>query len=107
LGVDLEGHPTPAVLEVATTSLDSYFARDPLDFVKLDVEGAEAGVLRGMRGLLHERKPTIAVEFHTDGGWAGRSELLDTGYRLETLTGEPIEAGPRAERVYQCVALPS
>jgi FkbM family methyltransferase len=106
VGADLEGRPTPAELEVGATSLDSYFAKGQLDFVKLDVEGAEADVLLGMRWLLHERKPTIAVEFHTDAGWAGRRELFDAGYRLETLTGEAVDAGPRAERVYQCLALP-
>jgi FkbM family methyltransferase len=106
LGADLEGRPTPAELEVGATSLDSYFAEIPLEFVKLDVEGAEADVLLGMRSLLHEGKPIIAVEFHTDAGWAGRRELLHAGYRLETLAGEPVDAGPRAERVYQCLALP-
>jgi FkbM family methyltransferase len=107
VGADLEGRPTPAELEVTATSLDAYFAGRPLDFVKLDVEGAEASVLRGMRQLLHERKPAMAIEFHTDTGWAGRGELLDAGYRLETLAGEPIDAGPEAQRVYQCLALPS
>jgi FkbM family methyltransferase len=107
VGADLEGRPTPAELEVGATSLDSYFAERPLHFVKLDVEGAEADVLRGMRGLLRVRKPTLAVEFHTDAGWAGRGELLDAGYRLISPGGEPIDAGPAAARVYQCLAVPS
>jgi FkbM family methyltransferase len=107
VGSDLEGRPTPAELEVGATSLDSYFAERPLHFVKLDVEGAEADVLRGMRRLLRDRKPTLAVEFHTEPGWAGRNELLEAGYHLVSLGGDPIEAGPTAERVYQCLALPS
>ena len=107
MGVDLEGRPTPAELEVAATSLDEYFADGPLDFVKLDVEGAEAGVLRGMRRLLHDVRPTLALEFHTAEGWAARSELLDAGYGLQSPTGEAIDAGPEAERVYHCLALPS
>jgi FkbM family methyltransferase len=105
-GVDLEGHPTPGELQVAATSLDSYFADRRLDFVKLDVEGAEALVLRGMRRLLRERRPTMAVEFHTPEGWAGRAELLEAGYRLVTTAGEAVDAGAGAVRVYQCVALP-
>jgi FkbM family methyltransferase len=107
VGTDLEGRPTPAALEVGATALDSYFADKPLDFIKLDVEGAEAEVLRGMRRLLRESGPAMAIEFHTETGWAGRSELIDAGYRLETLAGEPIDAGPEAQRVYQCLALPS
>jgi FkbM family methyltransferase len=107
VGADLDGRKTPAALEVAATSLDAYFADKPLDFVKLDVEGAEADVLRGMRQLLRDQRPSMAVEFHTETGWAGRSELLAAGYRLETLAGEPVDAGPEAQRVYQCLALPS
>jgi FkbM family methyltransferase len=105
-GMDLEGHATPPEFDVAATSLDAYFADAPLDFVKLDVEGAEAVVLRGMRRVLRESKPTLAVEFHTPEGWAGRSELLEAGYRLETPAGEPIDAGPDAPRAYHCVTLP-
>ena len=106
-GFDLDGHPTLAELEVAATSLDDYFADRPLDFVKVDVEGAEALVLHGMRRLLRERKPAIAVEFHTEGGWAGRNELLGAGYRLLTPDGEAVATGASAPRVYQCVALAS
>ena len=70
VGSDLEGRPTPAELEVGATSLDSYFAERPLHFVKPDVEGAEADVLRGMRRLIRDRKPTLAIEYHTELGWA-------------------------------------
>ncbi len=106
-GHDLEGRATPAEFEVPATSLDAYFVDGPLDFVKLDVEGAEARVLRGMRRLLRERRPTLMVEFHTPEGWAGRSELLEAGYRLVTPAGEPVDAGVGAVRVYHCVALTS
>lgn len=107
VGADLEGRPTPAELEVAATSLDSYFGGKNLDFAKVDVEGAEASVLRGMRRLLWESRPVLAMEFHTEVGWASRTELLDAGYQLRSLLGEPIDAGPGAERVYHCIARPS
>ena len=106
-GMDLDGHPTAAELDVPATSLDRYFADGRLDFAKLDVEGAENLVLRGMRRLLREQRPVLVVEFHTPEGWAGRTELLDAGYRLETPSGEPVDAGPDATRVYQCLALPT
>ena len=90
----------------AIASLDSYFAERPLHFVKLDVEGAEAAALRGMRLLLREGRPALAVEFHTEDGWAGREELLGAGYRFEGLGGESVDVGPMAKRVYQCLAFP-
>ncbi len=34
------------------------------DFVKLDVEGLELDVLRGMRGLLEHRHPRLYIEIH-------------------------------------------
>jgi FkbM family methyltransferase len=106
VGADLEGRPTPAELAVDATSLDSYFADGNLDFAKLDVEGAEASVLRGMRHLLRESRPILAIEFHTETGWAGRRDLLDAGYELRTPGGAPIDAGPGARRVYHCLAHP-
>lgn len=107
IGADVAGRPTPAELEVGATSLDSYFAGRSLHFAKLDVEGAEGSVLRGMRRLLRESNPILAIEFHTEAGWAGRNELFDAGYQLQTVAGDPIDAGPGAQRVYHCLAHPA
>lgn len=105
VGHDVEGRETPPELEVRATSLDDYVpGGEPLDFVKIDVEGAEARVLAGMRRLLREAHPIVLVEFHDDAGWDGRRHLLDAGYRLETLEGQPV--GPNASRVYHCLARP-
>ncbi|MGA7416171.1 MAG: FkbM family methyltransferase [Bryobacteraceae bacterium] len=46
-------------IRVATTTLDSYTATnniDRIDFIKIDVEGAEPLVLRGARRLMQERR---------------------------------------------------
>jgi FkbM family methyltransferase len=70
----------------ASISLDAYAATrgETPDFLKIDVEGAELSVLRGMRRLLVDARPDIAVEIH---GWKGTSlannaarivEFLDT-----------------------------
>jgi FkbM family methyltransferase len=53
---------------VRTVALDD-FCRDrgvEPEVVKIDVEGAEAGVLRGARGLLRRRAATIFLEVHHD-----------------------------------------
>jgi FkbM family methyltransferase len=108
VGTDLEGRPTPTELEVPATSLDAYFESDggAVDLVKIDVEGAEAQVLAGMRRLLKDARPALVVEFHDDAGWAGRSELFDAGYDLYEIAGTRLDAATDLERRYHCLALP-
>jgi FkbM family methyltransferase len=45
-----------ASLKVATTTLDGEFPHERVDFIKVDVQGAEARVLKGARRLLEERR---------------------------------------------------
>lgn len=50
-----------------TAPLDQFvtdFGLRPPDFVKIDVEGAEVQVLKGMMALLKERHPTLLMEIH-------------------------------------------
>jgi len=48
---------------VYTTQLDDYkFSK--IDFIKMDIEGAEYGALNGMVELLIKDHPTIMMEFH-------------------------------------------
>jgi FkbM family methyltransferase len=106
VGHDVEGRETAPEVEVTAVSLDDYLAAaERVDFVKIDVEGAEGRVLKGMQRLLRQARPFVLVEFHDDEGWAGRRYLLDAGYGLETLRGQPIP--PNAGRVYHCLARPS
>jgi len=53
---------------VRVETLDSFisqFELPPPDFVKIDVEGFELHVLRGMRHLLETAHPTMIIETHT------------------------------------------
>ncbi|HZH38568.1 MAG TPA: FkbM family methyltransferase [Bacillales bacterium] len=60
--------------------------------VKIDVQGMELNVLRGMTSLLRKYRPKLAVEIHSG---VNRNELLDlvksAGYVPE---GRPIEPLP-------------
>jgi FkbM family methyltransferase len=106
VGHDVEGLPTRRVLEVRAVSLDGWYAAGKrVHFVKIDVEGAEGLVLAGMRRLLREQRPVLAVEFHDEDGWQGRRELLDAGYELRGTDGSPID--PDGPRVYHVIAVPS
>jgi FkbM family methyltransferase len=56
----------PLTAEVECRSLDSLAAAGlpPPDVIKIDVEGAEALVLRGALGLLRRRSPRLLIELH-------------------------------------------
>jgi len=55
-----------SAIVVETTTLDECLASidAPLRLVKIDVEGAEHGVIRGAERMLRERRPMLLVEVH-------------------------------------------
>lgn len=71
-----------ARLMVPTVPLDTLLDRcGPPTLVKIDVEGAEAAVLRGATRLLREVRPTLYLEI-APGETATRTILEAAGYRL-------------------------
>jgi FkbM family methyltransferase len=68
---------------VPVTTLDAWLeqtGQPPPNVVKIDVEGAEAGVLRGMKLTLASAMPTLIIELH--GTREAVAEQLDgAGYR--------------------------
>jgi FkbM family methyltransferase len=80
----------PSVI-VTTETLDNDFKYDRLDWIKIDVEGAEIEILKGARNLIEKFNPKIIVEWHADRNkdpdmnylkdWA-RVEKLDPGHWL-------------------------
>ena len=84
---------------------------ESIDGVKIDVQGMEIRVLRGMTGILRRNKPRLAIELHHG---VPRDELLDVlanaGY---SMPGSPIEPLPgesaaryEDDRSYAFVARP-
>jgi FkbM family methyltransferase len=53
-----------AMRSVPMTTLDGCVVRRPVGFIKLDVEGAEALVIRGGRSLLAEDRPVVLADLH-------------------------------------------
>ena len=76
--------------------------------MKIDIEGAEAQALVGMRRILRESRPVVLVEFHNETGWAGREHLLTAGYSLRDAknTRWLDPAAANVHRVYHCLAVP-
>jgi FkbM family methyltransferase len=106
--VDYGEHPfTERVIEVELVAIDDLVAGGrlrPPDVVKIDVEGAELAVLRGMADTIARHRPAIICELHDTH--AGFVELMDAcGYRLINLEGTiPVgEAGASAH----ALALPA
>jgi FkbM family methyltransferase len=55
-------------LEVESTTLDEYCEKHDIspDWIKIDAEGSEPLIVRGMQGLIVNRHPQAILEFHSD-----------------------------------------
>jgi FkbM family methyltransferase len=86
---------TAASIEVPTVTLDEVLAGEPrVDVVKIDAEGAEPFVLRGMRGII-ERSPDIHIilEFAPE-------HLLRAGIQPLAFLDEIAALGFAAHRIH-------
>ena len=54
------------LIDIESTTLDTLFGQETVDFIKIDVEGAEHKVLQGARQLLARCRPTILLEHHAN-----------------------------------------
>ena len=90
-----QGH----TVNVDTVNLDTYFKDKKIDFIKLDVEGAEWDVFKGSTNLLKERNILWQVEFHWDEDWHQRNMLYDLGYAIYDLELKKLDKD--ASRPYQ------
>ncbi|MFN3975386.1 MAG: FkbM family methyltransferase [Dehalococcoidia bacterium] len=98
----LEGTVLDHVETVPAKPLDTLVEEESLqrvDFIKIDVEGAELKVLQGAQGVLHRFRPTLLVELQDrtlrmQGATAQQvwDFLVDRGYRIlrfDQGTGQP------------------
>ncbi len=70
--------------EVLTISLDSLQWPAAIKLVKIDAEGHDPVVLRGMRELIRRDHPTVIVETSSP---TGIEQLTSEGYKTEQLKG--------------------
>jgi len=60
-----EGAPELDAVSVPMTTGDALLAKwDRVDVLKIDAEGSEEGILRGLAGIVARDRPQILVEFH-------------------------------------------
>jgi FkbM family methyltransferase len=76
----------PTGLQILSMPLDSFTLPQPVRLVKIDAEGHELSVLRGMTGLLHRDWPALIVEVSSD---ESTRFLTDRGYEMERMPGSP------------------
>lgn len=71
---------------VQCVAVDEVLRGEPINLVKLDVEGAEVETLKGMRRLIGEQRPNLLVSaYHTPGHLHEIAALIDDwrlGYRF-------------------------
>ena len=77
-------------LMVSTISLNQYINTrklSSLDFIKIDVEGAEDAVINGMIRVLQKFHPIVLVEIHRHDGAesSGLGQLVEIGYQLQNV----------------------
>lgn len=89
----LVGPGDRAAMQVPTTTLDELVERDGIkgvDFVKIDVEGHEAEVIRGARDLVRRDRPRLLVELGGRDRFERFLAVLPSDYRISapTVNGE-------------------
>ena len=104
---------------IPSLRMDSFAAREGLtrvDFIKIDVEGAEGLVLAGAAETLARFRPTLMVEINPEalrGFGVTAAALLDTlrGHRYDLFTAEagglrPLAAPPPEDGYVNAICLP-
>ena len=86
----------PTNTKYQVTSLDTYFSRELppyIDFIKLDVEGAELEVVRGGKWFFQTYKPYIVIETHNDCMPLDEliKEIEDFGYNITSERLNPLQ----------------
>ena len=69
-----------------TFQLDSFQLKNKISLIKIDAEGHESSVLKGMRDLLSRDKPILIVETSSR---EIQDMLAKLGYKSEVIDGSP------------------
>jgi FkbM family methyltransferase len=98
--------PQPGAKFTTLDRLAAEHALDRVDWIKMDVEGAELGILRSGRDTLARHHPRLYIEDHTlvypfvaemDSSWRIRELLAGLGYTVQEVPYEGLGCGgPRS-----------
>jgi FkbM family methyltransferase len=85
LGHDMSFTPYANSFLVESTTLDDFLVDKSVDFIKIDVEGAEWKIFKGATQTLKNKNIVYQVEFHLDEDWHQREILYDHNYGIYDL----------------------
>ena len=95
---------TRYTLEVRAEPLDRLYIHNKIDFIKIDVEGAESKVLTGALQTIQTNNPIILTEIHSKDQGIRCSVILEhLNYKLQKIQS-PYE--PTSEEHYFILATP-
>ena len=101
LGYNMDFEIATKIGEIRSTRLDTYFKDTKVDLMKIDVEGSETQVLRGLKNM--PNIDNILLECHLDRDWHEIKILLQD-YNFQCINFHDdspiIENSPRP---YQCL----
>jgi hypothetical protein len=95
---DIPSENTP-VLATSIDALVRAFALPSVDWIKIDVEGAEVEVLQGAKETLQRFSPTLWIEIH-DTWQKVEAFLHDMGYIIREKIPIALSEGPYREGGY-------
>ena len=92
-------------VQVKTVSLDSFFANKPVDFIRMDIEGAELEAIKGARSILTEQGPSMILEWIPGNVRANESMQLykllkDLDYYIYRITSDGLKEIARNEDLF-------
>lgn len=103
IGHDMDYRANSPLGNIESKRLDTLLNDDKeINLIKIDVEGAELMVLRGLSGIIEKIK-YILVECHLNNDWDNIKNILLKEYNLNcinVISGEIINEN--SERAYQC-----
>jgi hypothetical protein len=111
LSLDDEEIRPDELVSVESLTLDDFFENRQVrpDVIKIDVEGAEINVLRGMKKIIQEHKPILFIEVHPSKLpiFHSSSEellaiLIERGYEVFEIDGiRDQESNTKLRKLYE------
>lgn len=97
----LTQEPQHDSIEVPTTTLDQHAERNGLkrlDFIKMDIEGAEVAALRGAERTIRRFRPKLVVEYNRQAAQRAASSVEELDKLLESYNYDRFTYNGRLEK---------